>query len=292
MTKFINKAARSPLLHFLLIGAAIYLANGLFGTKAVEESDNTVVVTSGELEWLAQTFASTWNRAPTPQEIRGLLDAHIRERVLYREALAMGLDEDDVIIRRRLAQKLEFLFQDLADITPPTEAELVVYFEEHLDQYQEPEVTTFTHVFVDPDLRDDHTLEDAEQILATLKTLEDQMQGHEELGDRFMLQRYYPQRTRMEIAKLFGQGFTQSLNELAPGQWHGPVLSGYGVHLIYVHDRSQAPPPEFEDVLSIVQQDWQDARRKTFNEEYTANLIARYDVIIEGLEDDAQGGER
>lgn len=285
MSKFINKTARSPLLHFLLIGAAIYLAYGLFGTKAVEESDNTVVVTSGELEWLTQTFTLTWNRAPTPQEIRGLLNAHIRERVFYREAMAMGLDEDDVIVRRRLAQKLEFLFQDLADIIPPTEAELVAYFQDHLDQYQEPEVTTFTHVYVNPDLRDEHTLEDAAQILAQLKELEDPKQGHEDLGDRFMLQRYYQQRTEMEIGKLFGQDFTKSLRALSPGQWHGPVLSGYGVHLIYIHDRSQIPPPDYEAVQVAVREDWQTDRRQAFNEEYTNTLLARYEVIIEGLED-------
>ena len=169
MSKFINQTARSPLMHFLLIGAVIYAAYGLFGAKAVEESDNTVVVTSGELEWLARTFTKTWNRPPTPQEIRGLLDAHIREQVLYRQALAMGLDENDVIIRRRLAQKMEFLFQDLADFNPPTNAELIAYFEEHLDQYQESEVTTFTHVFVNPDQREEHTLEDAKEILAQLQ---------------------------------------------------------------------------------------------------------------------------
>ena len=280
------KWLHSPLLHFLFIGAAIYLACGLFGPRAVEQSDDTVVVTASELEWLAQTFASTWNRAPTRQDLAGLVKAHIREQVLYREAMAMGLDRNDVIIRRRLAQKLEFLYQDLADMTPPSVSEIETYFLAHIEEYQEPELITFTQIFVNPDRHGDQTLADAAAIRDRLSALQDPLRDAADEGDSFMLQRYYPQRSQAEVAKLFGDDFATPLFELAAGKWHGPVRSGYGVHLVYVHDRLRVPPPEFAQVQARVLMDLQAERRRAFNEEQYAALRARYNVVIEGAIDD------
>ncbi len=277
----LTNVLRSPLLHFLVIGAVIYAAYAATNSAETVESSSTIKVTAGELGWLEESWTKRWNRPPTPAERQGLIDQHVRETVLYREALAMGLDKDDVIIRRRLGQKLEFLFQDLADSNPPTDEEVRDYFAANRDRYQEPEVMTLTHVFVDPDRRGDQTLTDARDILARLEALEPPTDGADELGDPFMLQAYYPERSEGELAKLFGGGFVQSVFELAPGRWHGPVLSGYGVHLVYVHGRTQSPPPDFESVRDRVAEDLQSEKRQEFNDEYVASLLARYDVIIE-----------
>ncbi|MHC5108938.1 MAG: peptidyl-prolyl cis-trans isomerase [Planctomycetota bacterium] len=289
MVKVLNNLVREPLFHFLAIGAMLYALSVKYGTATEAEPDNTITITTGEIDWLTQSFSQRWHRPPTPEEFEGILTAHIREKVLYLEALAMGLDQDDVIIRRRLAQKLEFLFQDLSDLKRPSEEELLAYFQDNLDNYQEPEVTTFTHVYVDPDARGDQTLDDAEQILTALKALDDPTQGHEELGDRFMLQSYYPRRPSLEIAKLFGKGFAQAIDELSPGQWHGPVLSGYGVHLVYVHDRSQEPPPTYEEVQSTILEDWQAEQRQKFNEQFVAGLMARHNIVIEDMTGEGEG---
>lgn len=280
MRELITKAVRSPLLHFLVIGAAIYAAYATLSPEAATESPDTIRVSAGDIAWMEDSWRSRWNRPPTSSELEGLIDAHVRETALYREALAMGLDRDDVIIRRRLAQKLEFLFQDLADAVPVTGADLEAYFAENRDHYQEPEVMTFMHVFLDPDRRGDKTLEDADAMLVELATLEDPAEA-DAFGDSFMLQSYYPERSEAEVGKLFGREFARSAFELEPGKWHGPVLSGYGVHLVYVHGRVQAPPPEFEVVRDAVQQDLQDERREAFNEDFVAGLLERYDVIIE-----------
>jgi hypothetical protein len=272
---------RSPLLHFLVIGAAIYLLYGIADRETTTASPNTITVTAGDIKWLQRSWQKRWNRPPTPQEQKGLIDQFVRETVMYREALAMGLDQDDVIIRRRLAQKLEFLFQDLADAVAPSTQELRDYFESNRDRYRDPSVLTLTHIFINPDLRGDRTLADAEALLARLAAMDDPTQDAADLGDQFMLQRFYPQRSEMEIARLFGRDFARSVFELEPGQWHGPVQSGYGVHLVYVHDLLRSPAVSFDAVVERVTGDWQTDQRQTLNDKYVENLLSRYEVTVE-----------
>jgi len=279
------RAAREPLVHFLVLGAAIYAVTGLTAASVQqEEAGNHITVTAGEIDWLTGSWEKRWNRLPTAEERTGLIEQFVRETVLYREALAMGLDRDDTIIRRRLAQKLEFLTQDLVATVAPTEEQLRGYFAEHAQRYELPALTTFTHVFVDPDRRGDRTLADTEAIGAELRALGAPAEGAVSQGDPFMLQSYYPERSEVEVAKLFGTEFARSMAGLEPGRWHGPVLSGYGVHWVYVERRSPAVAPEFAAVRERVRQDWEDARREKFDEEYYAALRARYEVVIEASE--------
>jgi peptidyl-prolyl cis-trans isomerase C len=212
----------------------------------------------------------------------GLVRDHLRQTVLYREAVAMGLDKDDVIIRRRMAQKLEFLAQDLITPEEPSEEELQAFFKENVDRYQIPPLLTFTHVFLDPDKRGDDTLTDAEKLKAELIASETVPDEASDLGDRFMLQAYYPERTEADIAKLFGGEFASPLMKLEPERWHGPVLSGYGTHLVYVHARVESPPPTFEQVANRVREDLVNGEREKLNQEYIESLLARYEVVIEG----------
>ena len=272
---------REPLLHFLLIGAAIYLLYGAFAETAPEETDKTIVVSAAEVEWMQTSWQKRWNRFPTPEELDGLIQQYIRETVLYREALTMGLNKHDQVIRRRLAQKLEFLAKDLVALTPPTEEELVAYFEAHKDRYQKPALYTFTQVFFDPDKRGDATLANAEAIKATLIARGDAIEDAGALGDDFMLQNYYPERDETEIRKLFGSGFAQSLVDLAPGQWHGPVLSGYGTHLVFVSSIHEPPPSVFAEVRRRVVEDWTTDRSEELNEQFYANLRDSYTIVIE-----------
>lgn len=281
LRKRIRSAAREPLLHFLILGLAIYGVYFAAAPGVDEEPDNRITVTAGEIDWLTASWQKRWNRPPTPEERAGLIDEYVRETIFYREALAMGLDRDDTIIRRRLAQKLEFLSEDLIATVPPTEEELRAWFAEHGERYQLPALTTFTQVFVDPDKRGERTLDDAGAIGAELRALDPPTEGAAGLGDPFMLQGYYPERSELEIAKLFGAEFAREVSSLEPGQWHGPVLSGYGVHFVYVDERSEVVPAEFAAVRERVQQDWEDERRRAFNEEFYARLRARYEVVVE-----------
>ena len=281
------KLFREPLLHFLAIGAAIFVLYGFMGQQDAEEQERAITITAGEIGWLTDTWQKRWNRPPTAEEKEGLIKQYLREMILSREAVAMGLDKDDIVIRRRLAQKLEFLTQDLMSPQPPSEEELRTYFEKHMDRYQPPGLITMTQVFFDPDKRGDRTLQDAEATKAKLIAMNQPPRDARSFGDPFMLQSYYPERSEAGLAKLFGRGFAEPVFELEPQQWHGPVLSGYGTHLVYVHDRRESEPPRFEDVEVQVRQDWENDKRGQLNEQFIASLMGRYDVTIE----DAVTGE-
>ena len=282
LRQLLSRWTREPLIHFVMIGACIYLLYGSYGQQETEELDRTITITAGEIAWLEETWAKQWKRPPTPVERRGLIEQYLRETVLYREAVAMGLDKDDTIIRRRLAQKLEFLSQDLIRPNPPTEEELLTYFGGNLDRFRAPDLITVTQIFFDPDKRDAQALEEAETVKARLDALGQPPADSRDFGDSFMLQSYYPERSQDELSKLFGSEFAQSVFDLKPEQWHGPVLSGYGVHLVYVHQHQEAPLPTFSQVEERVRQDWEDERRQDLNEQFIAGLLARYNVIIEG----------
>jgi peptidyl-prolyl cis-trans isomerase C len=281
---------KEPLLHFAVVGAAIYLLFGAYGQQDAGDAivnENSIVVTEGEINWLAEMWQKKWNRPPSDAEMVGLVRDHLRETVLYREAVAMGLDKDDVIIRRRMAQKLEFLVQDLIQPEPATQETLQAFFKDHLDRYQVPPLLTFTHVFIDPDKRGDDTLEDAEKLKAELIASAKVPDEASDLGDRFMLQSYYPERDEADLSKLFGSEFAKSIVALEPQQWHGPVLSGYGTHLVYVHDRQELAPPTYEQVAERVRADLENEQREKLNGEYIESLLSRYSVIIEDKDENA-----
>jgi hypothetical protein len=272
---------RQPLVQFLVIGAVIALAYGLIGDWWSADRDQTVTISAAEIARLEATWQAQWSRSPTPEELDGLIRAQVRERVLYREALAMGLGDDDPVVRRVISQKLELLYNDLVELSlSPTDQELREYFAANPDEYQPPPRITVTQVFLNPDERET-VLEDAEEILRELRESGAATEGAEDLGDSLMLQRYYPQHTEAEIARLFGAQFAANVVGLAEGEWHGPILSGYGVHLIYIHARVEPPMPSFESVEDLVRQDWVTDRRRQMSEEFFNELLDSYEVIIE-----------
>jgi len=275
------KFLREPLVQFFFIGMCLYGAYALYGTPDEGFESNTIVVDASRIDAFKTGWQQRWNRPPTEQELNGLIDQFIREDILYREAIAMGLDKDDPITRRRMAQKLEFLIRDIASLKEPVEGELESFFEDNKDKFQDPDLITFSHVFIDPDKRGDETLDDAALLLSELQAAGSPDSSVSGLGDRFMLQNYYPQKTGLEIRKLFGSGFATSVMQLEPGQWHGPVLSGYGTHLVYVNTLEIAPLPVFEDVQASVLEHWQAQQQEEFNEAFFESLKSRYEIVIE-----------
>lgn len=275
------KFLREPLAQFLLLGAAIYGAYWLVGAPEATEDDFSVVVDETQIDNFIAGWQVRMGRLPTQQELNGLIDQFIREEILYREAKAIGLGENDPVTRRRLAQKLEFLTKDIARLREPAEAELQTYFQDNLARYQLPDLYTFTQIYFDPDTRGETTLEDATAVLEKLKSQGEPRRDALELGDRFMLQSYFADASPLEIRRQLGSGFAQSVLALESGVWTGPVLSGYGVHLVYLFERQDAPEPVFADVRDQVAEDWQVAQQEQFNEEYFAGLRSRYDVVVE-----------
>jgi len=278
----VNKLIKEPLVQFLLIGALIYAAYALFGTPDDEEAQRTIHISEARIENLAAMWEKRWNRPPTDAELVGLVRALLREDILYREALAMGLDDDDHIIRRRLAQKLEFLTNDIVQMQEPDDAELEAYFSASIERFRAPDRVTFTHVFFNPDARGDATLDDAAQALERLQAAGEPNGEIVDEGDRFMLRNYFAGASELDISRALGSGFAESVMQLETGVWHGPVLSGFGTHLVYVSEFEPAPPPELEDVRDDVLNEWRRAQQEKFDAELLESLKGRYEIVIEG----------
>lgn len=281
MSNTLKRILKEPLLHFLLLGAGLFVAYGML-QKPGGEGTSEIVVTTGEIEHLAASFAKAWQRQPTPQEMAGLLKDRVREEVYYREAMALGLDKDDIVIRRRLRQKMEFIADDVTAQVEPTDAELTAYLRAHPDSFRAEPRFTFRQVYLNPEKRGQSLARDTEQLLAKLSAMGDTADA-EQLGDPLMLEAAYKALPTSEIAKQFGAGFAAKLPQLSPGQWHGPIESGYGVHLVLISTRTDAHLPALTDVREAVRREWDNDRRLQANEKFYQTLLGRYTVTVEGL---------
>ncbi len=271
---------REPLLHFLLIGAALfalyhYLNPGNAGAP------REIVVSESQVEALAENFAKTWMRPPTAQELKGLIDDYVAEEVYYREAIAMGLDRDDIVIRRRLRQKMEFISEDVTAAAQPTDAVLQAYLEQHAEKFLQPPRLTFQQVFFSTDRRGDAAVRDAEKLLAQL----DAGRGPAnpiEAGDPTLLPPSMESASPQEIANSFGSEFADAVERAPVGQWSGPVRSGFGVHLVRVDRRDPGTMPTLTEIRPLVQREWESDQRRAVTAELLAKLRSKYDVRVEG----------
>jgi hypothetical protein len=207
----------------------------------------------------------------------------VREEVYYREAMAMGLDKDDTVIRRRLRQKMEFISDDIAAQKEPTDEELNTYLQTHIDMFRLEPRFSFSQVYLNPEKHGNNLDRDSAQLLIQLNQ-SDNATDPASQGDPLMMQQQFVALPASEVAKLFGEQFAAKLSELVPGQWQGPVESGYGVHLVLVSERSEERLPTLAEVRDSVRREWDNARRLEANEKFYQELLKRYTVTIEGLE--------
>ena len=273
------KLLREPLLHFLVLGAGLFLLFGLVDDSE-ERSADRIVVTPGQVDRLVQGWARTWQRPPTREELDGLIEEHIREEVFYREALAMGLDRDDLIVRRRLRQKVEFLTDDLAAALDPSEEQLQSFLADNPEQFRVDSSLSFDHVYFNRERRGDAVQHDAEELLSRLESASSDV-DLAALGDPLLLPGEYQQASSREIAGRFGREFAEQLNELPIGRWTGPVESGYGLHLVLIRERVPGRVPALQDVRAAVERDWRASRRKDAAEAFYQGLRERYTVLVE-----------
>lgn len=263
--------SRDPLLVFLLIGAAIFGVHAWLGGDA---DDRVIVVTQTQVDRLAALWEAQMGLPPSAGELDALIDDHVREEVMVREAQRLRLDEDDAIIRRRLAQKLSFLTEDVATLDPADADDLVRYFDDNRARYATPAVMTFSHVYYNPDRRED-AAGDARRALAVLDP-----DAWRKAGDPFMLGRTYAHANMSRIERDFGTEFRTGLDGLAPGQdWQGPIESAYGFHLVRVDAKSPAVSEDYEAVAPQVARDFDAARRAAANAAYFEGLMAQYTVM-------------
>ena len=283
-----KRLLKEPLVHFVLLGAALFAAYSLMSSRDAVPLD-AIVVSAGKIEHLATLFARTWQRPPTRTELEGLIDDYLHEEVAYREGMAIGLDRDDTIIRRRIHQKLEFIADDIASQTEPSDDQLAEYLTAHTDQFQVDPRLTFRQVYLNSDQRGDSVEADARDLLIAFKG--DPSIDASTLGDRILLEYAYTDVSMREIANMFGQQFAAAVVDLEPGAWGGPIESGFGVHLVFIDERSEARLPELDEVRGQVRREWNNARRVDATETFFSNLLARYEIVIESPESGTEEGD-
>jgi PPIC-type PPIASE domain len=270
---------REPLLHFLLLGAGLFVAAGLM-SKGDGAEPGRIVVTKGQIEHLAAGYERVHQRPPSADELDGLIRDWVREEAYCREALALGLDRDDPVIRQRLRQKMEFVSDDVAAAPEPTDADLQRYLDEHAEAFRLERRYTFSQVYLNPEHRRDALARDTTATLAELRKsgADADLAG---LGDSFLLDHDFTGLPSSEVAKLFGEQFATALGALPNGEWQGPVESGYGVHLVLVRERTDGRVPALAEVRDAVRREWANVRRLEANEAFARQILERYVVTIE-----------
>jgi hypothetical protein len=270
---------REPLLHFLLIGAAGFV---LYGYVHRGESANTnykIYLSLDDLKQLDISFISQWQRQPTPEEFTGLVEQFIRQEILYRQGLAMGLDKDDIIVKRRMAQKMEFLSEDVTSAHEPSTAELQTWYASHSQVFALPDRATFRHLYFSIDHHGADAKKDAEAALRRIAQMPEDIGAEKAHADQFMFQDYYADRAPYQLAKEFGPSFAAELFKLKTGEWQGPIESGYGWHLIWIESIAPGKVPAFEEVEPDVKTAWlADQKAIEWQKAYAA-MRAKYEVI-------------
>jgi hypothetical protein len=272
-----KKLLREPLVQFLVAGALLFAYFEWRGGGSGPGSTR-ITITPGLVEHLASGFARTWQRPPSDEELKALIDEHVREEIATREATAMGLDRDDAIIRRRLRQKMEFLVEDAVDQVPPTDDELQEWLDRHPDVFR-PEVrVAMRQVYLNPERRGGSA--DAATLLGRLRSAGPGAKT-DALGDASMLPSELPLGPLSEVGRAFGSEFAAKVEALAPGQWTGPLPSPYGLHLVLVTERVAAARPALADVRPLVERELQAERRRNQLQALYEELLRKYTVEIE-----------
>jgi hypothetical protein len=269
---------REPLLHFLLLGAALF---GLFGMadKKDAEAPTEIVISTSRVATLADGFARTWRRPPTEQELAGLVEDYIRDEVFYREGRAAGLDRDDVVIRRRVRQKMEFLAEDMA-AAEPSDDQLATHLASNPERFRTEDRLSFRHVFLSATRRGSALEDDARQISDALARPSAPVETPT-IGDSFLLGEEFRAMSQGDVARTFGEGFAKQLSAVERGRWQGPILSSFGMHFVFVDERAKGGLPPLDTVREAVQRDWFSARRVEAEQKLYRALRDRYRIVVE-----------
>ena len=261
---------REPLLHFIILGMLIF---GVYQFVPSTNTSATFVVSEQRIQILSELFKATWHRAPTNKELNALIDDYILEELYYREALLLGLDQDDPVIRRRLQQKMEFISNDLSSIIDATDAELELFLTKNIEEYRGGSTYSFRQIFIDP-TKHDNSRSLALQWLASIEVSKPN-------GDTTMLPEALNLKTQREISSIFGDEFSVSIAHAKPEIWLGPITSSFGLHLIYINNVQHAKNPSLDQVRDRVNRDWVYQQQGKIQLAMDARLRQKYSVTVD-----------
>jgi peptidyl-prolyl cis-trans isomerase C len=271
-----QKLIKDPLVHFLLIGLALFAVAAWRG-QTVSAGREEIVITAEQVAQARTAAAVLQGREPTPDELAALIEPTVRDEVMYREALALGLDENDDEVRRRLIEKMSYLTQDLADPEPPSEQALREFYAANAATFTTPALVSFDQVFFSPATRGETLEADAAAGLAALRA----GRAAAEVGDRTPLRESYDDAPREQVAVLFGDALADALFGAPPGDWTGPFRSDFGLHVVRLNRRSEARLPPYDEIAARVAEEYGAQRRREANERAYREMRARYNVVIE-----------
>jgi len=277
ITTSASRLAREPLAQFFAVALVLFSANSLIHGPDTGAPATAVVISQGRVLQIADSYRLLAGRSPSRAELQALVDDFIEEEIYYREAVAMGLDTDDTIVRRRMRQKLGFIIEDADASEEPSDDQLAVWLSSHAADYRLPERISFRHVLASSDTRGANAPTDAAAFLDALISGADP----EDLGDASMLPSALPLTTRHSVAALFGDGFASRVFQHTDDTWFGPVTSPFGAHDVLVMSREPARNPTLNEARDTLRSDWIEARRIAKREEFQSRLRQRYDVSID-----------
>ena len=263
------KVIKEPLFQFLLIGAGLFLVYTLLNSK---QDGDTIVIDSNIINELSAKYKMQWKREPDLQELKELVGTYLEQEVLYREALSMNLDQNDEMIKRRLAQKMEFLSEDLSASLQPDKEMIHRYYANHKNKYLKPAVFTFRQVYFNSDHRTD-AYNDARLAL--------QESHPEKSGDYLSIPVEYMNANAAKLDADFGQGFSMILDSLPVGKWTGPVKSGLGFHLVLIESKKPVGYYTFEEVAEKVAVDYSFEASTNLRKELIATMLKKYTINID-----------
>lgn len=273
----VSRVLREPLLQFLAIALVLFTANHFIRGDTVELSSGRISISEGRVQQLAESYRLLAGRMPSRAELQALVHDFADEEIAYREAVAMGLDADDTIVRRRMRQKLEFLAEDAEASEEPTDEQLAEWLTAHAAEYRLPERISFRHVMVSTDARGNRAKADATALLDRLRSGADPTK----LGDPSMLPSALPPTTQKGVAALFGDAFASALFAHTEDGWFGPIASPLGAHVVVILSREPARDPVLADIRGKLRSDWIEARRRDQREQFWVGLRQRYDITVE-----------
>jgi parvulin-like peptidyl-prolyl cis-trans isomerase-like protein len=269
---------REPLLQFIVLGAALFGFFHLVDKKKADAPER-IVVSSARIDNLADGFTRTWRRPPSKEELQGLVDDYIRDEVFYREGRAAGLDRDDVIIRRRVRQKMEFFAEDISAVEP-SEAQLAAFLESNPERFKTEDRLSFQQIFLSAtrhaEARDGDIKRLADELAHADATVDTAM-----LGDAFLLGNEFRAMSRSELAAIFGDGFSKRISVMEQGRWQGPIASSFGQHFVYISERVPGSLPPLDAVRDAVRREWSNARRIEAEQKLYGSLRERYEIVVE-----------
>ena len=268
---------REPLLHFFAVGGLIFILYANGGGSG-EASPDVISISAAQIDQLVTQFSAVWRRPPTADELDALVDGYVREEVYYREALALGLDQDDAVVRQRMRQKIEFLTDVGAQLLDPTEDELQAYLAANDQKYRQGSRRALEQIFLGQTPTPDYIVRALQDLNA------DPARNTSEFSERSLLPAELGLSLPEAIDSVYGNGFFAQIENFPLGQWYGPVVSSYGVHLVRVLDNQASQTPSLADMRAAVLRDWQADKAKELRElDYIARK-ERFTIEIYGRE--------